>query len=374
MSEVIDMDVFQVLTLCFLLSVMFLGVLSYGLYRNWQRNQLELVRVPAGRDEFSDLTETPERIYPRVNVSEPSTSLDVDREPVVSPSVSVRRNTFVELRENNRATGSIEDSPTASPEEPVEDKASAPSDGDHTTDSLLGPLSKRPQLVQDKIAVEANDSSESSEESNAVDDGLDRFRYPRGVPTTKEIKKRTSRKQSFSSKKATRIERKPPLRSKRKKEKQEGSSHSDSAGRHARDEFIVLFVLGEHDTSFRMSEISRFLLSKDLVVDDMGLFCKKDQTTGEVLFKVADVFYPGTFDVDSFETYRTAGISLVMRTPNVSNARDVFEHMLVLANDCAETFSGAVKDENYNAMSNQTLAHYRQRVSEFRRRQLTMFA
>ncbi len=371
------MDVFQVLTLCFLLSVMFLGVLSYGLYRNWQRNQLELVRVPAGRDEFSDLTETPERIYPRVNVSESSISSNVSREPVVTPRVSVRHDTFAESLEGDEATAQSDNSAIAVQEDGIVDEASPPTIEDDATDSPLDLASTRPQFVQSETTVEPIGNSDRFEESNGDDDGLDGFRHPRGEPSTKEVKKRSSRK-ALSTRKATRTERKPPLRSKRKKEKREGaavsSSHSDLAGRNTGDEYIVLFVLGEHDTSFRMNELCRFLLSRDLIIDDMGLFCKKDQSSGEVLFKVADVFYPGTFDVDSFETYRTAGISLVMRTPNVSNARDVFEHMLVLANDCAETFSGAVKDENYNAMSNQTLAHYRQRVSEFRRRQLTMFA
>lgn len=373
------MDVFQVLTLCFLLSVMFLGVLSYGLYRNWQRNQLELIRVPSGPDDFSDLTETPERIYPRVDVSEPKSSLTPLKGPSVTLRTSIRKEPTVDAGDHGHPNVGGHDSLNVGFGDQIETKKPTHQDRDQTTQPGLDKSKQRSSLVQEKLDVHSSDDTSTSEQTTTQDDGLDHFREPKEETSTKVTTAKASRKSSLSTRKGSRLERKPPLRSKRKKENRESASgkstpYSDLAGRNSSNEFIMLSVVGEHDTSFRMSEVSRFLLSRGMVVDDLGLFCMRDRETGEVLFKVADVFHPGNFDVNTFDSYRTAGISLVMRPPNVGNARDVFEQMLSLANECAETFSGAVKDENYNAMSNQTLAHYRQRVSEFRRKQLTMYA
>lgn len=373
------MDIFQVLTLCFLLSVMFLGVLSYGLYRNWQRNQLELIRVPSGPDEFSDLAETPERIYPRVNVSEPNSSSNPLQGPSVTLGTSSRKEPMVSSDDHVQSSGKGHDSQDAGRGDRTEIKKPRHLECDLTAKPEFDKGKQRSRLVQEKLDLHSSGDPTTSEQSTAEGDGLDQFREPRKETSTKVAKTKVSRKSSLSTRKGSRLERKPPLRSKRKEGNGDGASgssmpHSDLAGRNSSTEFILLSVVGEHDTSFRMNELSRFLLSRGMVVDDLGLFCMRDQETGEILFKIADVFHPGTFDVKTFDTYRTAGISLVMRPPNVNNARDVFEQMLSLANECAATFSGAVKDENYNAMSNQTLAHYRQRVSEFRRKQLTMYA
>ena len=371
------MDVFQVLTLCLLLSVMFLGVLSYGLYRNWQRNQLDMVRVPPVGDDLDDATDFQRRIYPSVVSFGTSKSPSTSETSRVAVTTSGNKRPHAEnevLSDSNpvRQTLAQNEVDKTADELPKQDEAK-----DSSATRALKPKdesSTRKTGLDLKPIANSVETNSSSQE----DDGLNQFRRS-GLAETSESKKSVARKSTRSVKNETKLDRKPPQRSKRWKTKRGGSSNdsmhrSESSTRNMGDEFVILFVVGEHDTSFRMSDVSRFLLSRELVLDELGLFCRKNRETGEVLFKVADVFYPGSFNTEDFETYRTAGVSLVMKLPNVSNALVVFEQMMALANDCAERFAGTVRDENYNKMSNQTIAHYRHRVSDFRRKQLTMYA
>lgn len=378
------MDVFQVLTLCSLLGVMFVGVLAYGMYRNWQRDQLELIRAPSVDPDISNVNDSTQRIYPNIRISSEPKPKKV-RTPVRIADESQSSSEDPKEAESDPqrvASASVETSKKSSPS-----SQSPKSDSDviDAMSKVAKALPERDGLSQSKVepkpVCETPDRSRTSDSSKVEDDVLSAFR--RSGDSSEEKNEEAKSKPLFRRvKNSSRLERKPPQASKRRKSKAEASSKGaarDSSGSpdsrgNIGEDFVMFFVLGEHDNSFRMNEVGHFLLDRGLVFDEMGLFCRKDRDSGEVLFKVSDVFFPGTFDPEDLEQYRTGGISLAMKIPNVNNAQVVFEQMLSLANECAERFQGTVKDENCNSMSNQTLAHYRSRVSDFRRMQLTMYA
>lgn len=375
------MDVFQVLTLCSLLGVMFVGVLGYGMYRNWQRNQLELVRAPSVDPDISSINDSTQRIYPNIRVSS-KPSLKTVKTPVgivdgpLPPSDKPKeiKSGPKRIESGSSILAARTSKPNSKPQPP--DLESTDAKSSPQQENGVSQTKDKPESV-----VDSSDSSQVSESTQALDDGLDAFRYTAGRSDEKNGKQ-TSKPTFLRGKGGSRLERKPPQASKRRKSKSEAISNSgtreSSRSRDSRDstgeDFVMFFVVGDHDNSFRMNEVGQFLLARGLVLDELGLFCRKDRDSGEVVFKVGDVFFPGTFDAEELEQYRTGGISLAMKIPNANSAQVVFEQMLTLANECAERFQGTVKDENYNSMSNQTLAHYRSRVSDFRRKQLTMFA
>ncbi len=371
------MDVFQVLTLCSLLGVMFVGVLGYGMYRNWQRDQLELIRAPSVDPDISNINDSTQRIYPNIRVSSkpklktvktPVAIVDGTQRPLDKPKEIKSDPKRIESRSSARSAGTTK--PSTEPRQPDIDSTKTKSSPHRESDVVQSE-------VNSEHVAESSDSPQVSDSMQVTDDGLDAFRH-RADGTEEKNGKQNSKPGFLRVKTSSRLERKPPQASKRRKSKTEASSNNKardaSSSSNTGEDFVMFLVMGDHDNSFRMHEVGQFLMTRGLALDELGLFCRKDRDSGEVLFKVGDVFFPGTFEADELEQYRTGGISLAMKIPNVNNAQVVFEQMLSLANECAERFQGTVKDENYNSMSNQTLAHYRSRVSDFRRKQLTMYA
>ncbi|MYD45729.1 MAG: hypothetical protein F4W92_05200 [Gammaproteobacteria bacterium] len=138
------------------------------------------------------------------------------------------------------------------------------------------------------------------------------------------------------------------------------------------EEYVVLRVSGKHTNAFPLRELARFMLNRSLKFDNDGLFSMHDEDTNELMFKVADVYSPGQFDRAQIETYCTEGLTFIMCLAPLSNPQQSFEQMLSLASECARCFDAVVQDEHSNKLSNQTFTHYRYRVADFRRKQMSM--
>lgn len=138
------------------------------------------------------------------------------------------------------------------------------------------------------------------------------------------------------------------------------------------EEYVVLRVSGKHAHAFPLRELARFMLNRSLKFDNTGLFSMHDEETNELMFKVADVYSPGQFDRAQIETYCTEGLTFIMCLAPLSNPQQGFEQMLSLASECARCFDAIVQDEHSNKLSNQTITHYRYRVADFRRKQMSM--
>lgn len=138
------------------------------------------------------------------------------------------------------------------------------------------------------------------------------------------------------------------------------------------EEYVVLRVSGKHAHAFPLRELARFMLNRSLKFDNTGLFSMHDEETNELMFKVADVYSPGQFDRAQIETYCTEGLTFIMCLAPLSNPQQSFEQMLSLASECARCFDAIVQDEHSNKLSNQTITHYRYRVADFRRKQMSM--
>ncbi len=138
------------------------------------------------------------------------------------------------------------------------------------------------------------------------------------------------------------------------------------------EEYVVLRVSGKHANAFPLRELARFMLNRSLKFDNTGLFSMHDEETNELMFRVADVYSPGQFDRAQIETYCTEGLTFIMCLAPLSNPQQSFEQMLSLASECARCFDAVVQDEHSNKLSNQTITHYRYRVADFRRKQMSM--
>jgi cell division protein ZipA len=93
--------------------------------------------------------------------------------------------------------------------------------------------------------------------------------------------------------------------------------------------------------------------------------------TGPVLFSLANMFNPGTFDIDAMEHFETKGIALFLALPIKSSSTQAFTMM----NNAAEKIAAAVEggqvlDEHRNPLTRQAVQHIHQSIREYERKRL----
>ena len=104
----------------------------------------------------------------------------------------------------------------------------------------------------------------------------------------------------------------------------------------------------------------------------MDIFHRHSDAKGDgaLLFSMANMVKPGTFDLDAMDEFETPGVSLFMTLPIDADSMQSFELMVDTAHAIAEGLNGELKDEQRSAMTRQTLEHCRQRIRDFERMRL----
>ena len=101
-------------------------------------------------------------------------------------------------------------------------------------------------------------------------------------------------------------------------------------------------------------------------------YSKEHQST--IIFSVANMLNPGTFDLNNMDEFTTLGISFFLALPTPINNLDAFEQMLGVAQEIRDRLGGDFKDDQRNVMTGQTIEHYRQRIRDFELRRLKVLA
>lgn len=133
-------------------------------------------------------------------------------------------------------------------------------------------------------------------------------------------------------------------------------------------EVISLFVSGD----IQGAALLQAMTELGLKFGDMDIFERHESPSGHgpVLFRVADMYQPGTFDLDQIENHSTRGIALFMALPLDYDGHKAFTMMYNAANKIAEAMPrAAVLDGNRNPITKQSVQHTYQKIREFERRQ-----
>ena len=111
------------------------------------------------------------------------------------------------------------------------------------------------------------------------------------------------------------------------------------------------------------------LLTLGMKYGEMNIFHRHQDNAGNgaVTFSLANMLNPGSFDLDTMETFVTPGVSLFMALPNASDPFTAFEQMLSAAKQLAAEFNGQLVDDKRNIMTKQTEQHYVSKIREFDR-------
>ena len=141
------------------------------------------------------------------------------------------------------------------------------------------------------------------------------------------------------------------------------------------EEVLIINIMAPGGEAFRGDALLDALLRGGLRFGDMNIFHRyqKPGGGGAILFSLANMVKPGTFDLDQMDDFTTPGVSLFMTLPleaSDSTNTQVFDLMLETAQTLAQELGGELKDENRSVMTRQTMEHCRQRIHEFERKQL----
>lgn len=137
-------------------------------------------------------------------------------------------------------------------------------------------------------------------------------------------------------------------------------------------EVMVINVVAKPERELYGVDLLQALLGAGLRFGDMSIFHRHfDQDpSSPVLFSVANMMNPGTFDLNQINDFTTRGVCFFMTLPNVANSMQAFDRMLDAAQQLRIALDGDLKDDNRSVMTAQTIEHYRQRVRDFDLRQL----
>lgn len=139
------------------------------------------------------------------------------------------------------------------------------------------------------------------------------------------------------------------------------------------DEVIIINVMAPAGDYFAGSELLDALLQNGMRFGDMSIFHRHHEASGNgpVIFSLANMVKPGTFDLDAMEDFHTPGVSLFMTLPLKVDSLRAFDTMRDIAQDLCDTLGGELKDENRSVMTRQTMEHCRQRIADYERRRLS---
>jgi len=135
------------------------------------------------------------------------------------------------------------------------------------------------------------------------------------------------------------------------------------------EEVIALHVKGDVQGDILLQQMTEL----GFKFGEFDIFHRHETTagTGPVLFSLANMFNPGTFDIDAMETFKTQGVALFLALPVKGSAQQAFTMMHNAAQKLAAAIgNGQVLDEHRNPLTRQTVQHIQQRIREFERRQL----
>lgn len=142
--------------------------------------------------------------------------------------------------------------------------------------------------------------------------------------------------------------------------------------RPAPEEVFVVHVMGGGDQRLAGNTLMQSVIDCGLRWGEYGIFHRYESGAADAIamFSMANAVEPGTFDIDAMENQSFVGVSFFLMLPGPANSRQALDMMLEAARRVAEGTGGELRDEHHSALTQQTIEHLRQRLSEHERRRL----
>ncbi|KAF7775201.1 cell division protein ZipA [Pseudoalteromonas citrea] len=132
-------------------------------------------------------------------------------------------------------------------------------------------------------------------------------------------------------------------------------------------DFIILHIAMPEGLTMAGSRLLPAVLSLGFKYSDEGFFNRHVEPSGNgpVLFRLVNMFNPGTFDIDNMEQFGTAGVSLFMTLPCEGDSLAAFNMLHGAAKKLADEFGATVLDSSREPLSVNAVRAYVEKVREY---------
>jgi cell division protein ZipA len=140
---------------------------------------------------------------------------------------------------------------------------------------------------------------------------------------------------------------------------------------HSIERIVTLHVAAPVGEVLRGADIVVAAEKAGLEFGDLGIFHRRviGRPVDGPVFSMANMVRPGHFDMARLDEVETPGVTLFMTLPGPLRARDAWEMLLPAAQRLAELLDARVLDEDRNALGRQRIAHLRDELRAWDRRQ-----
>jgi cell division protein ZipA len=137
------------------------------------------------------------------------------------------------------------------------------------------------------------------------------------------------------------------------------------------ERIVTLFVAARAGELMHGPDLVVAAEKAGLEFGDMGIFHRLVSGKPEAgpIFSMANMVKPGNFDMRQIDELHTPGVSFFMALPGPLSALDAWDAMLPTAQRLAELLDGIVLDEERNALGRQRVAHLRDELRAWDRKQ-----
>ncbi len=145
----------------------------------------------------------------------------------------------------------------------------------------------------------------------------------------------------------------------------ETEQHTASVG-DQKTRIISMHVAASGAARFPGSQVIQALHDNGLMHGKFGIFHQNvEGRSDQVMYSVANMLEPGTFDLGNIDNLSTPGVTFFMVLPAPIDGVKVFTQMLETARNIATTLGGDVLDHQGSSMSNQAAGHVREEIIAF---------
>lgn len=151
----------------------------------------------------------------------------------------------------------------------------------------------------------------------------------------------------------------------REAEQRSRTASTEKTGDAAQQDVLVMHLMASKGERIQGQVLLDAVLACGFLFGGNKFFDRhiNDDGTGEVLFSLANLLNPGTFDLKTMAEMETPGVTLFMVLDQLTDPVSAFDTMVEAVNKLVAELHLNVMDESRSSMTKQTIDHYRQRAT-----------